>query len=191
MRTRTPSSFHSLPSFHSPTCPSANTSCSIQTEGSVTESRVIHKPGKERECTGLESRRAGALGLPSLPRLVLSLFPRAVWAPPPHTEAGRPLPAPRQPRASASHSLCSGQAHGQHCGLHFSGCGGQSVLPVQGCRPPPALPCACSPGHLIPAACDTGDGPAAVGAAAARREGRWQGHQSVAVWVQSPGLGPG
>lgn len=38
----------SLSSFHSPSCPSANTSCSIQTEESVTEDRLIHKPGKER-----------------------------------------------------------------------------------------------------------------------------------------------
>lgn len=37
----------SLPSFHSPSCPSADTSCSIQTEVSVIEDRVIHKPGKE------------------------------------------------------------------------------------------------------------------------------------------------
>lgn len=32
----------------SPSCPFANTSCSIQTEVSVIENRVIHKSGKER-----------------------------------------------------------------------------------------------------------------------------------------------
>lgn len=44
------------------------------------------------------------------------------------------------------------------------------------------------PGHLILASCDTASGPAAAGA---RRESRWPGHPSVAVWTQSPGRGPG
>lgn len=50
---------------------------------------------------------------------------------------------------------------------------------------------ACSQGHLIPTSCDTRNGPAATGAVAARRESRWQGHQSVFVRMENPGLGPG
>lgn len=78
----------SVPCAHSLSGPSANASCSVQTEVSVIENRVIHKPGKEREglrcsqvrldwgveglilvpetASGLKSRGADAGGL--LPR---------------------------------------------------------------------------------------------------------------------------
>lgn len=100
-----------------------------------------------------------------------------------------PLPA------SAILTVCSlGRHRGQRCCLfRLSGCVGHGV-PTSGgllSTSTPSLVLACSQGHLIPISCDTRDGPAAAGAVAARKEGRWQGHQSVVVWMENPGLGPG